>query len=146
MNKLKLSYTLTAIIYAIGILAFYLWIFFELANENQLVATVANFGIITFFILLEKIELTLYRYSRRRNRKLRRFLRWYLYGPSFKSTLYLIYVFIIIGMALLVAEPTISWLSPYYYFFLSMRYGVWYLIAIDKFTSQIFKDIKNLFS
>ena len=65
-------------------------------------------------------------------------------GPSFKSSMYLFYIVILIISALMAADTypyfVLSFLDDY---LLSVRYGALILIAADKFMEQIFKDIKT---
>jgi len=77
-----------------------------------------------------------------------RLIKYYLSGPSVKSALYLFYIAVLICTAVLYAghsieivfDDTILASSEY---FGSVRYGLLVLIAADKFTEQLFKDIKE---
>ena len=143
----KLTYTLSAALYAVG--QFYLtaFIFFDVTGGNVLAATFWNLGIILVFILVEKVE---YYFLSKMcltdgDKKVsipRRILRSYLTGASIKSALYFFYMGILICTAILAADPDFSpFLHEMRYYFLSVRYGILFLIAADKFFDQLFKDM-----
>jgi len=151
--KKRISYTFSAAILAGCFYLFTIFIFNDVAGGNVLHATFWNTGAVIFFVLLEKAEKFLFAKLRKKaeEHKLNLALRLakrYFKGPSVKSALYLFYIVVLICTAILYAgypieiifDDTILASRDY---FGSVRYGLLVLIATDKFTAQLFKDIKE---
>ncbi|MCL2368759.1 MAG: hypothetical protein FWC72_07160, partial [Oscillospiraceae bacterium] len=112
-----------------------------------LTATIWNMSLIIFFVLSDQLDYYILNKMKAKdqNQNLstsRRILKSYLAGPSVKSTLYLLYMFILVCTAILAAAPDFSpWLRGMSGYFQSMQYGILLLIASDKFFAQLFKDM-----
>jgi len=146
--KERLSYSFSAALIAAAFYLFTTFIFEVVAEENILHATVWNIGAVIFFVLLEKTERFFFEKLRKKAEEKRltlllRLLKRYLNGPSVKSALYLFYIIVLICTAVLYADPSIEIPLGSSQYFASVRYGLLVLIAADKFTEQLFKDIKN---
>jgi len=153
MLKTKAKYIFWAIMYAVAQFVFTLYIFELVAQGNVLTATIWNMSIIMAFVIIDKLEM--YAFSRLadklhdRDKKRNVFLRvafGYLVGPSAKSSLYFLYVVIIICSAIIAAdaymfEDIMVIQHPFSEYLQSMRYGLLLLVAADKFLDQIIRDI-----
>jgi len=136
-----------AALYAFGQFWLTTFIFFDVAGGHLLTATIWIMCMIVVFVLLDRVDyLILANMQKNDGGKQgsigRRILKSYLAGPSVKSTLYLLYMFVLVCSAILAADPDFSsWLQALSDYFLSMRYGILFLIASDKFFEQLFKDV-----
>jgi len=145
--KKKAIFVFSAILFAYALYEVTLTIYFTFANQDVFVATIWNFGLIVFFIIIEKIEYFFYHKYKRNHegkdvRLIDRIFLGIWGGASFKSAMYLFYIVVIIYSALLAANPEMSIrLFPEGYL-PTVRYGILFLVALDKFTEQLFKDIK----
>ncbi|MCL2353503.1 MAG: hypothetical protein FWC69_02610 [Defluviitaleaceae bacterium] len=144
--KKKVSYFFMALFYA--------WLYYQLtlgiwmwSDGNALIATLGNIAAIFAFMVLDKGEAYLIKKAKTKGwdespKTFMRGLMWYLYGPSMKSSLYLFYVIVLIGKAILAADPYFPILSNMAISHLPfMEYGLMVLIAGDKFLSRLFKDV-----
>ena len=114
----------------------------------MLTATVWNIAFIILFLILDRLfdALTAKTKSitKKKNNIFLRAINWYLDSASIKSGIYFFYIGITVCSAIMAADPEfIPQLTEMSDFFLSVRYGILLLIAVDKFMEQIFKDIKK---
>ena len=122
----------------ISYFAVYQW----LAGGDVFWATIFNIVLIVIVVIENRLEISLLLWLRRKTRKRewsRRFINWLLIDAPMKSGLYLLYIVLLIGIALLAANPTLPWLSDFQNYFASIRYGILILVAADKFSEQVFK-------
>ncbi len=133
---------------ALGILGLTSLLYFEVLERDMLRAALANFALIVVFSLYERLDRTVKRRLKRRygsKPPLRVQLLWGTAdGASFKSGMYLFYIAVIVASAFLAADPDHTLLAHYAGYLQAMRYGILFLIAVDKFFEQLFtKDMKT---
>jgi len=146
MLKKRILYIVMSAAYAFWLYIITQNIFFN--TRSVLAATIGNMLMIIFFIISEKVEnymLAKLIAKKDAGKKLNIFKKifiFYLSGASFKSGLYFFYIVITVYSAVIAADPdfVIQISSDY---LLTVRYGILFLIAFDKFLEQVFKDIKN---
>ena len=149
MLKKKVSYFLYAALIAWGYYGLTVLIFFVIADRNLLIATVLNAAVIIVFVAMDKLEDYIYiRLNADTGTKkpslLRKAVLWYVSDHiSTKSALYLFYIYVLICTALVTAEPDFPRLSNLTDYFQSVYYGLLILVAADKFTQQLFKDMSK---
>ena len=130
------------------------WIFWLTMNifygvdGHVLSATIWNMIFIVVFLISDRLfdllTVKTKAAAKRKNNLFLRALNWYLDSASFKSGIYFFYIGITVCSAIMAADPEfIPLLTEMSDFFLSVRYGILLLIAVDKFMEQIFKDIKK---
>lgn len=123
-------------------------VFKNLAEEDVFLATIWNLLLIFIILAIERIEVYIaIKFSSRIRQKkanmLSKILDIYFKEASLKSALYCFYIVLLICIALLAANPEFEPLGDMSDYFLSVRYGILVLIAVDKFMDQVFKDLKN---
>ena len=148
MLKKKIVYILWAATSAYWILVLTSYIFYGVAEGHVLTATVWNMAFIVVFLisdrLFDMLTVKTKALAKKKNNIALRALNWYLDSASFKSGIYFFYIGITVCSAIMAADPEfIPQLAEMSDFFLSVRYGILLLIAVDKFMEQIFKDIKK---
>jgi len=148
MLKKKVIYVVWAALSAWCILYLTAYIFYTVAEGHVLTATVWNIAFIILFLILDRLfdALTAKTKSitKKKNNIFLRAINWYLDSASIKSGIYFFYIGITVCSAIMAADPEfIPQLTEMSDFFLSVRYGILLLIAVDKFMEQIFKDIKK---
>lgn len=142
------TFGLLAAFYAYAFLTLLLVIYAEFTGQNVMWATIWNFAVITFLILLERIELVWLAKLQARPPEVRakwwaRIAMGYLDGPSFKVAMYLIYPVVLIGAGIQAADPGhFPFLDEMAGFLQGTSYGVLYLIALEKGGAQIRKDFR----
>jgi len=118
---------------------------YNLAHQNVLTTAIINMVLIFVFVIFDKLLAILHiRMNKNRDKTkplslLKKFFNWYLDSASFKSTLYLFYIAITIGLAINAAGAQLRFFTQGY--LIAMQYGLLLLFAVDKFLSRIFKDI-----
>ena len=146
--KKKAIYVGLSILYAVS----FGWLtigIFNVSNGNVLLASILNLVAILLFVIGEKFERMLERKLLKIEKKEGslslplKLIKGYIGGPSFKASLYFYYVVVLVGVAILAADPYIAFLYGWSGYFLSVQYGVLFLIAVDKFLDRITKDIKR---
>ncbi|MCL2446800.1 MAG: hypothetical protein FWD06_08555 [Oscillospiraceae bacterium] len=80
---------------------------------------------------------------RRRSGFFTRFLYWESL-VSFKTTLYLFYIFILVISRVLTLEPRLMFNEAFYGFVISIEYGLILVVVFDKFIDYLTKDIKRI--
>ena len=144
--KKRLLYIAQAVLFAWGLFTLTQIIFAN--SASVLAATVSNMVTIVIFIVAEKVEyyiLARLIAQKKAGKNLNIFskvLVFYLSGASFKSGMYFFYIVVTVYTAIIAAEPDFG-LQFSYEYVMSVRYGILFLIAVDKFSEQVFKDIKN---
>lgn len=145
--KRKTGYFLTAMVTAFVFFYWTLELFLVRFEGDMLSSTIVNIIIIIIAVAFDRVEKFLYiklkqRYKDRKPPIPMRILLLYMRGATIKSGLYLFYIFVLACMALLAAQPDIPGLSELADYFQTVYYGILILIAADKFTERLFKDIK----
>ena len=139
---------LITILYSFGIYQLTVLIWYHIAREDAFIATISNMIMIVLFVVVEQLEnrFALWLKTRCKDTKPNlptRLLAGYLSGgPSFKVAMYLFYIVIIIYYALYSANPEF-FSYPIGAYLSSVYYGILFLIAADKFTTQIVKEYKK---
>ena len=147
--KRKVIYILLSIFYSFGFAYLTILTYSLIANRNVLIATILNLGLIAIFVIFNKLEDFWAKKLLKKEKEsgklniLFKSLKWYLGGPSFKSSLYVFYIVVLVGVAILVADPYTYFLQNFRGYLLSVQYGILFLIATDKFLDSIMKDIKR---
>jgi len=137
------------ILYIVGIYQFTVMIWYHIAEENAFIATISNMVMIVILVISEQIEYALGRWLEARckdakpNLATRFIIRYLNSGPSLKTAMYLFYVIIIIIYALYLADPSFFSYEIGAYL-ASVYYGILFLIAADKFTAQVVKELKKM--
>jgi len=134
---------LTAALY--GYAAFH-FIFMNLAGGSMLHAYIWNIAIIIIFLSLDKII-----YAKMQSRDFVITKRNYLLALwvhienyiSFKTTIYLFYIFVLIASRVSTINPALV-SEDFRSFVLSIEYGLVLVIAFDKLTEHLFKDLKRV--
>ena len=147
--KQRITYILkSAFVGFLFFLASYFLIFHTIAEGNILLATVWNLILIFLSLIGDRIEIYIsmklsMKIKEKKPNLLSRYFESYAKGATVKSGLYCFYIVLLICIALLAADPEIIYLSDMSEYFLSVRYGILVLIAVDKFMDQVFKDLKQ---
>ena len=147
--KKKVSYFIYAALVAWGYYGLTMLIFFNITDRNVLISTVLNAAVIIVFVAMDKLEDYIYikLKAETETKKLsfpKKILMWYVSDKiSTKSALYLFYIVILICMAIVTAEPDFPRLYWRIDYFQSVYYGLLILVAADKFTQQLFKDMSQ---
>ena len=151
MLKKKITYFIYALALTAAYFAFTLNMF-QNAGGNLLVATFWNLGFIAIAIVTEKVEeffllklKSKYDEGVLRNGLVKFIIKFFVDGASVKSVLYLFYVGILICSAIVAADPNFPYLRDITDYLQSMRYGLLILVAADKFTDQLFKDVARVY-
>ena len=149
MTRTIIAYTFDALLYAgLFFVLSYEVIFRGVAEGSILPATLWNFGLIFAVLLFEKVAWIVaekvYYWSKRDGRDtwLTGPVRWFLRDASYKASLYLFYIVLLICTAILAAAPDTPVLRDFYDYFQSVRYGLLVLVAADKFLEQTIKDVR----
>jgi hypothetical protein len=144
--KKKVIYITWAVLFGFGFFLLTTNVFFNYAGGNAVAATIMNTLLITFFVILDKVQIYIYNRARANNigKKptiLGKILMAYFDGPSVKTSLYLFYVIMLICTALVSADPDLPYLRNLKDYFPTVQYGILILIAADKFVERLLKDI-----
>ena len=126
----------------------YRLIFQNIAEGDVFIATIWNIAFIFVILISERIEVYIAirvgeKIRKKKPNILSKILDAYYKEASLKSALYCFYIVLIVCVALLAADPDFAPLSDMSDYFLSVRYGILALIAVDKFMEQVFKDLKS---
>ena len=147
--KRKMIYFIGAALFAYAYYGLTALIFFVITDENLLIATVLNAILIILFVIIDKLEVYIYiklktQAEAKQLSLPKKIIMWCVRdNPSTKSVLYLFYIVILICTAIVTAEPDFPRLSNLTDYFQSVYYGLLILVAADKFTQQLFKDISS---
>ena len=144
----RLDYVLWAALGASGFYALSTWIFVRVAHSNVLAASIWNLGAIVAVLTWDRLESRALWWLHRRIRRggrtaLLRLVEWFLTGASLKTSLYLFYILVLAGTAVLEADPDFAALQGHVGYLGSVRYGLLILVAADKFLERVFKDMAD---
>ena len=148
MLKKQAHRFLWAIWFAVGHYALSVFVFNSTSEQGLLAATIWNFALIIFFLISEKVEFYFakklkakYEISEKKPNILIRILIKYLGGDvSFKTALYLFYIFVLVCSAINAVEPYL-FNEEFAAYLLTVEYGILVLVAADTFINQFFKDV-----
>jgi len=136
----------TAIAYGYVMFAIFVRLTQRLDNFSMLHAYIVNLFVILVMLIADKLinDYLLTKYEpRRRNGFFTRFLYWESL-VSFKTTLYLFYIFILIISRVLTLEPRLMFNETFYGFVLSIEYGLILVVVFDKFIDHLMKDFTRI--
>lgn len=122
----------------------YVVIFQFAARGNVLTSTLLNFVFIIVLIAWAKIEIVLHKKRQSKPQNSKRKPTVYaevVRDVSFMSALYLYHFGVQICIAIVSAEPDFPVLGDMSDYFLSVQYGLLVLLAGDRFSQSIFKDL-----
>ncbi|MCL2619560.1 MAG: hypothetical protein FWD97_01325 [Defluviitaleaceae bacterium] len=154
----RLRFILGSVINAYFFFILTIGLFVSFGEENILASATWNLVLIVAFIAWEKVEgFVLGKIAKRLEKKsniLLKAIKYYLSGVSFKTSLYLFYLFITVLGAVLAAQPdynpvlTRTLVSSGFelyirQYLLSVQHGILVLFAADGFLKQIFKESKT---
>ena len=147
MIKKKVSKFIWAVWFALGHYALTAIVFNSMAGRSLIAVTVLNFALIIFFLVLEKVENYFVIKIKAREQKKKpsvftKILIAYLGGISFKTALYLFYIFILVCSGINAVEPDFFG-EVFKDYLLTVEYGILVLVAADSFLSQLFKDVSE---
>lgn len=129
----------------------YFWltvvVFNNVAARSMIAVTVINFGLIIAFLIEDKVSDY---YLTKQNTKeqdetqstFKRMVKAYLNSVSFKTALYLFYIFVLVCSAIEKVEPGF-FNEDFSLYLLTVEYGILVLVASDTFLSQFFKDVST---
>ena len=147
MLKKKVIKFFWAALFAFGYFAMTVLVFNNVAVRSMIAATVINSALIIFFLIEDKIGD--YFMDRQKTRDpsitqniLMRGLKSYFNSVSFKTALYLFYIYILICSAIDNVDPDF-FNEDFSLYLLTVEYGILVLIAVDTFLSQFFKDVES---
>jgi len=147
MLKKKIIKFFWAVWFAFGHFYFTVLVFNNVAHRSMIAATVLNFVLILIFLIEDKVGDY---FSRKRKMKeqekkqsvLSRFLTAYLDSVSFKTALYLFYIFVLVCSAIDRVEPDFFG-EGFSLYLMTVEYGILVLVAADTFLSQFNKDVSS---
>ena len=122
-------------------------VFNNLAGRSMLAATVTNFALIIVFLVEDRLGeyFAAKQQMKDPNKKqnvFMRILKSYLNSVSFKTALYLFYIFILVCSAIDNVEPGL-FSEGFSLYLLTVEYGILVLVAADTFLNQFFKDVST---
>ena len=145
--KKKVSGFLWAVWIAWGHYWLSIIVFNNTAEQSLIAATVWNFALIIFWLAFEKAEYYFvcklkakYKDNEKKPNIFTRMLIAYLSGISFKTALYLFYIYILVCSAINAVEPDF-FSEGFSAYLLTVEYGILVLVAADNFLNQLFKDV-----
>jgi len=146
MLKKKIGGFFWAVWFAFGHLYLTTIIFNSTVEHGLLTATIWNFVLIILFLILERVEIHFvsklkarYSDSEKKPNIFMKILIVYLSGVSFKTALYLFYIFVLVCSAINAVEPGF-FNEGFVMYLLTVEYGILVLVATDSFLNQLFKD------
>jgi len=147
MLKKKVIGFLWAVWFAWGHLYLSTIIFNNTAGQSLIAATIWNFVLIIFFLILERVEFywveklkAKYADTENKPNIFIKMLISYLSGVSFKTALYLFYIFILVCSAINAVEADF-FNEAFAIYLMTVEYGILVLVAADTFLTQLFKDV-----
>jgi len=124
-------------------------IYFATASHGLLYPTVLNFAVIVFWLVFEIVEI---RFGNRLKAKYEnnekkpgifvRILIAYFGDISFKTSLYLFYVYILVCVAIAAVQPG-YFSEGFEQYLISVEYGILVLVAADNFFNHFLKDVSK---
>jgi len=122
-------------------------IYFTTARHGLLIPTVLNFAVILFWLVFETVEIRIgnklkvkYENNEKKPGIFVRILIGYFGDISFKTSLYLFYVFILVCVAIAAVQPG-YFSESFEQYLISVEYGILVLVAADNFINHFLKDV-----
>jgi hypothetical protein len=147
MLKKKVITFIWAALFAFGYYYLSVIVFNNVAYRSLIAATILNFALIIVFLIEDRV--TDYIADKRKAKDqakkaniFKRALESYLNSVSFKTALYLFYIYILICVAIDRIEPE-HFSEAFSYYLLTVEYGILVLVASDAFLSQFLKDVNT---
>ena len=136
-----------AVWFAFGYFWLTVLVFNNVAYRSMIAATVNNFAMIIVFIIEDKISdyFTNKRKTDEQSKNqniVKKILIAYFNSVSFKTALYLFYIFILVCSAIDSVAPGF-FNDDFSLYLLTVEYGILVLIAADTFLGQFFKDVSS---
>ena len=142
--KRKIVEFIWAAFYAYGFYGLTVLIFINAADRSMIAAMALNFALIIFFLIFDKLEdYFVIRLKAKEQNTFTKIVIFFFSGVSFRSALYLFYVYILICLAIEAVEP--DFFSEETSLYLqTVEYGILLLIAADTFLNQFLKDVEEV--
>ena len=145
MLKKKVIKFMWAALFAYGYFGMTVFIFNNVAARSMITATVINSALIIVFLIEDKVGDYFMDKQKTKDPNVKqniimRGLKSYFNSVSFKTALYLFYIFILICSAIDNVDPDF-FNQDFSLYLLTVEYGILVLIAVDTFLSQFFKDL-----
>ena len=138
-----------AVCFAFGNYYFSVIIYFSTVRHGLLVPTVLNFAVIVFWLVFEVVEIRIgkklkakYENNEKKPGIFIRILLGYFGDISFKTSLYLFYVYILVCVAIAAVQPG-YFSESFEQYLLSVEYGILVLVAADNFITHFLNDINK---
>ena len=122
-------------------------IFNNFARRSMITATALNFALIIIFLIEDRLgdyfakKLNAKEQGQKHNIFARMFMA-YFNSVSFKTALYLFYIFVLICIAIDNVEPDF-FDEHFSLYLLTVEYGILVLVAADTFLNQFLKDVSE---
>jgi len=151
MVRLFLTHSFWTVFGAFGFGSLSFWVvWIRLADENMLVAYIMN-GIIILLLVVIDDKIRYYYMNRKPSFKKKSFLFFFdifVVGKSdmgsWKTSLYLFYIFALVSSHILRLNPYINVSESIRNYFTTVGYGLIVLIAIDKFLNNFIEENKRI--
>jgi hypothetical protein len=136
-----------AVFFAIGHYLLTVIVFNNVAGRSMIAATVLNFALIMIFLIEERIgDYYIAKQGAKEQSKkqsiFKRIFKSYFNSVSYKTALYLFYIFILICSATDRVEPDL-FNENFSRYLLTVEYGILVLVAADTFLNQFDKDVSS---
>ena len=147
MWRRRLAFVIEAVAIAGAFYSISTALFTGPAGGDVLVATFVNIGVIVAVVtwdqLVHVLRARLVRWEAGARSRLLAGAVWWTTGASWKAGLYVFYIALLVVQAVLAASPGID-VDPLFAGYLaSVRYGLLILVAADKFTEQMVKELRR---
>ena len=145
MLKKKVIKFFWAAWFALGHLWLTTIVFNNVAAQSMIAATTINFALIILFLIEDRIGdyFAARQKAKEQGKKqniFRRILKAYLNSVSFKTSLYLFYIYILVCSAIDRVEPGF-FSEDFSLYLLTVEYGILVLVATDTFLNHFLKDV-----
>jgi hypothetical protein len=145
MLKKKIIKFFWASLFAFGHFGLTAIVFNNVAHRSLIAVTVINFALIIVFLIEDRVAdyFTAKRKVKEQGKEqniLTKLLKSYLNSVSFKTALYLFYIFILICSAIDNVAPG-YFSEDFSIYLLTVEYGILVLVAGDTFLNQFLKDV-----
>ena len=147
MLKKKVIKFFWAASFAYGYFWMTILVFNNVAARSMIAATVFNSALIIVFLIEDRIgdyfmDRQKVKAPNEKQNIFMRGLKSYFNSVSFKTALYLFYIFILICSAIDNVDP--DFFNHYFsLYLLTVEYGILVLVAVDTFLGQFFKDVES---
>ena len=120
-------------------------VFNNVAGRSMIAATAINFAVILFFIIEDLVSDHFYakHQAKKQHKKpniFKKIVAAYFTSVSFKTSLYLFYIFILVCSAIDTVDPGF-FSEDFSLYLLTVEYGILVLVAVDTFLGQFLKDV-----